>query len=69
MWRYTFILWSKLTNQIQWSEMPSDQILSFLQVLLIEMVPLFNYVNLISSGLKVIDYLIRTESWNYLILL
>lgn len=69
MWRYTFILWSKLTNQIQWSEMPSDQILSFLQVLLIEMVPLFNYVNLISSSLKVIDYLIRTESWNYLILL
>lgn len=69
MWRYTFILWSKLNNQIQWSEMPSDQILSFLQVLLIEMVPLFNYVNLISSGLKVIDYLIRTESWNYLILL
>lgn len=69
MWRYTFILWSKLNNQIQWSEMPSDQILSFLQVLLIEMVPLFNYVNLISSSLKVIDYLIRTESWNYLILL
>lgn len=69
MWRYTFILWSKLNNQIQWSEMPSDQILSFLQVLLIEMVPLFNYVNLISSGLKVIDYLIRTESWNYLIVL
>lgn len=69
MWRYTFILWSKLNNQIQWSEMPSDQVLSFLQVLLIEMVPLFNYVNLISSGLKVIDYLIRTESWNYLILL
>lgn len=69
MWRYTFILWSKLTNQIQWSEMPSDQILSFLQVLLIEMVPLFNYVNLISSSLKVIDYLIRTESWNYLIVL
>lgn len=69
MWRYTFILWSKLNNQIQWSEMPSDQILSFLQVLLIEMVPLFNYVNLISSSLKVIDYLIRTESWNYLIVL
>lgn len=69
MWRYTFILWSKLTNQIQWSEMPSDQILSFLQVLLIEMVPLFNYVNLISSSLKVIDYLISTESWNYLVVL
>lgn len=36
--------------------------LLFPQVLLIEMVPLFNRVNLTSSGLKVIGYLIGTES-------
>lgn len=39
-----------------------DQMLLFPQVLLIEMVPLFNSVNLTSLGLKVTGYLTGTKS-------
>lgn len=67
----TFIPLSKLTNQIHWSEMPSDGSNAFISSSFIDWngaFILFNRVNLTSSGLKVIGYLIGTESWNYLIL-